>query len=145
MAGTLAFDSKLALYNLIRTAPAFVDCGVYYGYPPRTDEAERSLVWVGEIEWESEESVAMGNLRRDEIFRIVVTIEEHWPGDSQIDANARAETHLQALEALIRPKNALGISGPISVGLVPQLLGEGQDTQGRGALLVTVVRVHARK
>lgn len=146
MSGTTAFDAKDGLIALLDGAswPASKP-EIWYGYQGQNLDMPREVVWVGEIEWDSEEAEALGAFKRDETYRILVTIEVHRPGDTQREANLRAKELMQTIEGLLRSANPLGITNPISTGIVPQLLGEGQDAEGRGAILVTSVRVVARK
>jgi hypothetical protein len=146
VSGTTAFDAKDGLISLLEGAsfPSSTP-DIWYGYQGQNLEMPREVVWVGEIEWDDESPESLGNFKRDETYRILVTIEVHRPGDTQREANTRAKELLQTLEGLLRQANPLGIANPISVGIVPQLLGEGQDAEGRGAILVSSVRVVARK
>jgi hypothetical protein len=142
--GTTAFDAKDNLVTLIRGDSTFSQTEVWYGYQGQMENMPRDLVWVGEIEWDDEEPFALGAMKRDETYRILVTFESHWPGDNQQEANHRVRDKMQALETLLRQRNPLNLPNVMSTGIVPQLLGEGQDPEGRGALLVCSVRVQAR-
>lgn len=149
MAGTFAFDAKQALVDKIKADTTnFGDLvtadAIWYGYQGAAHERPREVVWIGEIEWDYEVGVGIGYQRRDEQFRIMITIESHVPGDTQEQANARVETRMQALEALLRNPRALGLS-IMEHELKPQLLGEGADSEGRGAILVLSLQVKARK
>jgi hypothetical protein len=103
------------------------------------------VLWVGEIEWDYEQPGALGWLEREEQYRILLTIECHRPGDTQVDANHRVRDIMHAVETLMRQRNPLGIPNTQSVGIAPQLLGEGADSDGRGAILVTSILVRVRK
>jgi hypothetical protein len=149
MSGTTAFDAKTNLVALVEAAPAFADVDVWYGYEGGPDTAlPRKVLWVGEIEWESEEYPLSGPTR-EETYRIAVTMESHNPGDTQQDANGNVKTMLQSFESLLRisqaNRNPLSLTGIVSTEVIPQLLGEGQDSDGRGAIVVVLVKVKARK
>lgn len=141
MTGTTALDAKDALYDLL---DATFDFDVWYGYQGQSQEMPRELAWVGEIEWEYDRPESVGNMSRDEEYKILLTFEVHRPGDTQREANLRVEEMMQATQGLLRQRNPLGIPNVLSIGIEPRLLGEGQDADGRGAILVTSVRIRAR-
>lgn len=149
MSGTTAFTAKANLVSLLRSridsGEPFEGVDIWYGYQGQSMELPRELIWVGEIEWDFETPEALGNLSRDEQYRILLTVEVHNSGSTQEEANARVEQLFHEVELLLRQKNPLNIPNTISVGIDPQLLGEGQDTNGRGAILVSSVLVHVRK
>lgn len=146
MSGTTAFAAKAGLIALLKGATwPTENPDIWYGYQGQSTDMPREVVWVGEIEWDSEEAASLGNFAREEVYRILVTIEVHHAGATQEEANDRANELMQVIEQLLRQRNPLGITNPVSVGMVPHLLGEGQDAEGRGAILVTSVRVEARK
>lgn len=145
MTVTTAFAAKDAILALLQGDSALNGVDKWYGYSGASGEWPRELVWVGEIEWDYEEPATLGNLQREEQYRILLTIEIHRPGDNQRESNLRAKEIMERVETLLRQRNPLGIPNIISVGLVPQLLGEGSDADGRGAILVTSVQVRARK
>jgi len=149
MAGTLAFDVKAALVNLFKA-----DAGMQALVPPDdityglggfgAGERPRLLIWVGEIEWDDEVSIALGAQRRDEFFRIMITIESANEGDTQEEANNRVEAVMQAIEVLIRDPRWSGL--PLKQSqLKPQMLGEASSNTGRAAILILSLQVQARK
>ncbi len=144
---TTAFTAKDNLVALIKTLndPKLV----YYGHPGQDVPDAHEWVWVGEIEWDSDEPIALGYTAspgHNEIYRIIVTFESHVPDDTQLDANNRVKTKLYALQQAFRASNnPLTLPNPISVRIEPQFLGEGQNQDaGRGAIMVVTVRVEAR-
>lgn len=143
-----AFDAKTALVSLLRTAPALSDIAddgsIWYGYIGQAGNRPREVIWVGEITWEEETGAALGRLRRDEAYRITLTVESHFPGDDQEAANARVRDRVASIEETLRDPRALNVPGVYECGIVPQMLGEGSDPGGRGAIFVTFVRVRAR-
>lgn len=146
---TTAFNAKDAIIALLSASPSFDPDAVYYGHPGTTVPDFTEWVWVGEIEWDNEEAVALGGGKRDEVYRIIVTLESHVPDDTQRDANYRVKTKMYAIEQMLAVgpgnPNPLGISSAM-VDLEPQFLGEGRNAvSGRGAILVLSVRVQARK
>ena len=106
MTGTIAFDAKDALYNLFVAEQAgdgeFGNTEVWYGFKGRSMEMPREVIWIGEIEWDSEEPAALGALRRVEEFRIMIGIEVHLPGDDQKEVNDRLEVLITKVEELLR-------------------------------------------
>ncbi len=149
---TKAFAVKRALYNrLLESPPAPAaennddeTVPIWYGYKT-TQNRPREVIWIGEIRWSTEDPVSLGNLSRDETFEIVVTIEVHVPGFDQEQANERAEILMGYLEEQVRDPRWSGLA-LVNSGLRPQYLGEGADGQNsRGAVLVTLLRVTARK
>lgn len=148
MTGTKAFDLKDALVTRFKADTTIgamtppVD--ITYGFEGHVDELPRYAVQVGEIQWDSEDDVTLGNHRRDERFYIVLVLHSHVPGDTQPEANARIESLMQAVEASIRDPRWSGIANVISSGFVPQYLAEGADAEGRGAILLSRIYVAAR-
>lgn len=145
MSGTTAFLAKDRLKALLDASPDLTTVDRWYAYEGAAQEMPRECVWLGEIEWEYEKPAQMGNLSRTEEYKILLTIEVHRPGDTQREANLRVEALMQTVEGLLRQRNPLGIPNTESIGIEPQLLGEGRDADGRGAILVTAVRVRVRK
>lgn len=145
---TTAFAAKTALVELIRNAPEFADLGddgVWYGYlGGNSGQRPREVIWVGEVAWEDANGDAIGMLRRNETYSILLTVESHTPGDTQEEANARVADRVSTLVELLRDPRVLGVPGVIECGIVPQMLGEGADPDGRGAIYVTAVRIKAR-
>jgi len=145
---TTAFDAKMALVQLLRDSPALADLGsddIWYGYlTGNSGQRPRELIWVGEITWDSTDGAAMGYMRQDETYHIMLTIESHVPGDDQIAANTRVSDRLATVTELLRDPRALGVPGIYECGMNPQLLGEGADPDGRGAMLIVSVRIRAR-
>jgi len=154
MAGTLAFDFKDAFIAALQAdstlAPMMIDPAhpleVWYGDLSSAGEFRpRLLIMVGEIQWYDERAIALGGLRRDEYFQVLVTIESHVPGDTQKEANDRVEALMQAVEHILKDPRASGL--PLAYSeLKPQMLAEGPDgNDGRGAVLVLAVDCSARK
>lgn len=145
---TTAFAAKTALVNLIRNAPEFADLGsenIWYGYlGGNAGQRPREVIWVGEIAWDDANGEAIGFLRRNETYSILLTVEAHMPGDDQETANGRVQTRVGTLVELLRDPRALGVPGITECGIVPQMLGEGADPGGRGAIYVVGVRIRAR-
>lgn len=142
---TTAFAAKTALVELIRAAPEFADVDVWYGYlGGNAGQRPREVIWTGEVAWEEADGAAIGFLRRNETYGILLTVESHFPGDTQEDANGRVRDRVATLVELLRDPRALGVPGIIEMGIVPQLLGEGADDGGRGAIYVVSVRIRAR-
>lgn len=150
---TKAFAVKEALFDALSTnppAPAAensdeIAVPIWYGYQS-TQNRPREVIWIGEIRWVDEENVSLGTLSRDETFDIVVTVECHIPGYTQKQANERVEILMGHLEETVRDPRWSGLPNIRTIGLRPQYLGEGADGQsGRGALLVNLLRVTARK
>lgn len=146
--GTTAFDAKAALVTLLNTAvdedESLAGVDIWYSYQGVSMEMPREVVWLGEIDWLSETGDSLGALHRVEEYEIVLTVEVHRPGDTQEEANARIEILFQAVETLLRQRNPLGLPNIQSCGIKPKLLGEGRDADGRGAILVSKIRVRAR-
>jgi hypothetical protein len=149
---TRAFAVKRKLFEVLSAdppAPAAENnddesVPIWYGYKT-TQNRPREVIWIGEIRWSTEDPVSLGNLSRDETFEIVVTIEVHVPGYTQEQANDRAEILMGYLEEAVRDPRWSGLALNSS-GLRPQYLGEGADSNNsRGAVLVTLLRVTARK
>ncbi len=142
---TTAFDAKTALVDLLRAAPALSELDVWYGYlGGNAGQRPREVVWVGEINWEDTDGAALGYMRRDETYEIMLTVESHMPGDDQHDANERVRTRMETVTELLRDPRALGVPGIYECAIIPQMLGEGADPGGRGAMLVIGVRIRAR-
>lgn len=143
-----AFDAKTALVALLKAsddlADLVADDAIWFGYLGLSGQRPRECIWVGEIAWDGEDGAAVGFLRRDETYRIVMTVESHCPGDDQPTANGRVRDRVAIVEELLRDPRALGVPGIYECGIVPQLLGEGSDPGGRGAIYVTAVRIRAR-
>lgn len=149
MAGTLAFDVKDALVDKLKLEPALAamaaDEAITYGYGVfGAGGRPRQSIWVGEIEWDDEVSVGLGQSRRDEFFRIMLTIECVFPGDTQKEANYRARDLMKVVEAMVRNPRWSGLS-VVESELKPQLLGEGPGDNGRAAMLIMSLHVRARK
>jgi len=149
MPGTYAFDVKDALVDKLLLEPGLAalvaDDAVTYGYgvwsvPGRP----RATIWVGEIEWDDEKSVGLGQSRRDEWFRIMITIEVTFPGDTQKEANYRARDYMKIIEAMVRNPRWSGLP-VLESEIKPQLLGEGPGDMGRSAMLIMSLHVKARK
>lgn len=148
MSGTTAFAAKANLITLLRTLNddvGFEDVETWYSYQGAAMEMPREVIWLGEIDWVSETADALGAMSRVEEYLIILTIEVHRPGDTQEEANARIEELMTAVEGLLRARNPLSIPNTQSCGIEPKLLGEGRDADGRGAILVTNIRVRVRK
>jgi hypothetical protein len=145
---TTAFAAKTALVGLLRTAPEFADLNpddIWYGYlGGNAGQRPREVIWVGEITWDDANGDAIGFLRRDETYQIMLTVESHMPGDDQETANGRVSARVATLVELLRNPRALGVQGIYECGIVPQMLGEGADPGGRGALYVVGVKIRAR-
>lgn len=145
---TTAFDAKSALVSLLRTAPEYADLNpddIWYGYlGGNAGQRPREVIWVGEIMWDDTDGSAIGFLRRDETYHIMLTVESHMPGDDQEAANARVSSRVATLVNLLRDPRALGVAGIYECGIVPQMLGEGADPDGRGAMFVVSVKIRAR-
>lgn len=141
-----AFDAKTSLVNLLRASfpDLAADQAIWYGYVGQAGNRPREVIWVGEITWEDEVGAALGAFRRDETYRITLTVESHFPGDDQETANARVRDRAGAVEELLKDPRALSVPGVYECGIIPQMLGEGSDPAGRGAIFVTFVRVRAR-
>jgi hypothetical protein len=108
-------------------------------------EMPREVIWIGEIEWDSEQPSALGALKRVEEFRIMLGIEVHIPGGTQKEVNDRLEVLITKVEELLRAANPLSLTGIEHCGIVPTLLAEGQDADGRGAIFLAAVRIRHRK
>jgi hypothetical protein len=145
---TTAFDAKTALVGLLQASPALADLmpdDVWYGYQSgNAGQRPREVVWVGEIVWDDSDGAALGFLRRNETYNIMMTVESHVPGDDQVTANGRVQTRFAAITTLLRDPRALGVPGITECGIVPQMLAEGADPTGRGAMYVTAVKIRAR-
>lgn len=142
---TTAFAAKAALVNIIKNAPEYAAIDVQYGYlGGNSGQRPREVVWVGEITWDDANGAAIGFQRRDETYQIMMAVESHVPGDDQEAANTRVAGHVATLVELLRDPRALGVPGIIECGIVPQMLGEGADPGGRGAMYVIGVRIRAR-
>lgn len=145
---TTAFEAKAALVNLLRDSSELSDLGpddIWYGYlGGNSGQRPREVIWVGEITWEESNGAAIGFLRRDETYQIMMTVESHMPGDDQASANDRVASRVATIVELLRDPRALGVAGIYECGIVPQLLGEGADPGGRGAMYVTAVKIRAR-
>lgn len=143
-----AFAAKTALVALLKgsedLADLVADDAIWFGYLGSAGQRPRECIWVGEIAWDGEDGAALGSLRRDETYRIVMTVEAHVPGDDQPAANERVRARVAVVEELVRNPRSLGVPGIYECGIVPQLLGEGSDPGGRGAIYVTAVRIRAR-
>lgn len=144
---TTAFDAKDNLETLVKSLQT--DPGnVYYGHPGSDVPDYSEWIWIGEIEWDSDEPESLGNRASNEVYRIILTVESHVPADTQREANARVKVKMHAVQnALVANANPLSIPNVISTRLEPQFLGEGNNSagSGRGAILVLSVRVEARK
>jgi len=149
MAGTLAFDVKAALVTLLKA-----DAGMQALVPPDditygygnfgAGERPRLMIWVGEIEWDDEISIALGAQRRDEFFRIMITIESVTEGDTQEEANARVKAVMQVIEGLVRDPRWSGL--PLTQSQIkPQMLGEAPGNTAYAAMLILSLQVQARK
>ena len=149
---TKAFDVKEALYDLLNSnlpVPAAENSDdetvpIWYGYEA-TQNRPREVIWIGEIRWIEEGDASLGSLSREETFDIVVTVEVHIPGFTQKQANERVKVLMGYLEETVRHPGWSGIPNVRSPGLRPQYLGEGADAEGRGAVMVNLLRVTARK
>jgi hypothetical protein len=145
---TTAFDAKTALVGLLRAAPEFADLGddgIWYGYlGGNAGQRPREVIWVGEITWDDANGDAVGFMRRNETYSILLTVESHMPGDDQETANNRVRDRVATLVEVLRDPRALGVPGITECGIIPQLLGEGADPGGRGAIYVVAVRIRAR-
>lgn len=151
MAGTLAFDLKDALVAALKADPALADLAadedaISYGFANRGAQSRpREVIAVGEIEWDDEIAIALGYSRRDEFFRIMLTIESHGAGETQQEANYHVRDRMKVVEALVRDPRWSGLPLLWSE-LKPRMLGEGpDDSGGRGAVLVLSLHVVARK
>lgn len=145
---TTAFDAKAAIVSILQNAPEFADLApdsVWYGYlGGNAGQRPRECIWIGEITWDESDGAALGFMRRNETYQIMMTVESHMPGDDQAAANARVAGRYSTIVELLRDPRALGVPGIIECGIVPQLLGEGADPGGRGAMYVTAVKIRAR-
>ncbi len=144
---TTAFDVKDALVAALKTAPGLTDLAddaIWYGYEGGAGKRPRECVWVGEIGWEDDEGAAFGYSRKDETYKVMLTVESHFPGDDQVTANGRVKTRVAAIETLLRNPRSLGVPNVFECTVIPQMLGEGTDPDGRGAIFVLAVRVRAR-
>ena len=145
---TTAFDAKKALVRVLGEASELADLAdegsIWFGYLGVAGQRPREVIWVGEVTWEDEDGAALGFLRRDETYRIMLTVESHVPGDDQEMANDRVLARATAVEGILKDPRVLGVPGIYEVGIVPQLLGEGADPTGRGAIFVVAVRIRAR-
>ena len=146
--GTTAFDAKASLFTLFSTAigdgESLAGVDIWYSYNGASTEMPREVVWLGEVDWLDETDESLGAMHRVEEYEIVLTVEVHRPGDTQEEANARTEELFQAVEGLLRQRNPLGLPNIQSCGIKPKVLGEGRDADGRGAILVSKIRVRAR-
>lgn len=145
---TTAFAAKTAIVDLLRNAPELADLSpedIWYGYlGGNAGQRPREVIWVGEVTWENTDGAALGYLRRDETYQIMMTIESHMPGDDQAAANERVSGRMATIVELLRDPRALGVPGIYECGIVPQMLGEGADPGGRGALYIVGVKIRAR-
>jgi hypothetical protein len=145
---TTAFAAKAALVTLLRNAPELADLSpddIWYGYlGGNAGQRPREVIWVGETTWEDSNGAAIGYLRRDETYQMMLTVESHMPGDDQASANNRVASRVATIVELLRDPRSLGVAGIYECGIVPQLLGEGADPGGRGAMYVTAVKIRAR-
>lgn len=145
---TTAFAAKTALVDLLRNAPELADLApddIWFGYlGGNAGQRPRELIWIGEITWDSTDGAAVGFLRRDENYQIMMTVESHMPGDDQASANERVSGRMATIVELLRDPRALGVPGIYECGIVPQMLGEGADPGGRGALYIVGVKIRAR-
>lgn len=147
---TTAFDAKANLIALLQAnlPVQFPGCEVTYGRVVPADGAPRIWVWVGEIEWDDTDPHVVGNGRIDETYRIVLTVEVKRPGDKQSEANDAAFAVLSAAQELLRVnrdnRNPLNLTGFLDCIVKPALLGEGQEAENRGAILISQVRIKAR-
>lgn len=140
---TTAFAAKTALVDIIRNALSDVD--VWYGYlGGNAGQRPREVIWVGEITWDTTDGAAVGFLRRDETYQIMMTFESHMPGDDQPMANERVSGRVATVTELLRDPRALNVPGIYECAIVPQMLGEGADPGGRGAMYVVGVKIRAR-
>ena len=151
MAGTYAFDIKTALVAMLKADAGMLAVmennpdAITYGYGNfGAGERPRLTVWVGEIEWDDEQAIALGGARRDELFRIMITIESAVEGDTQEEANDRVEAIMKVIEALVRNPRWSGL-GDVRSELKPQMLGEAPGNTGRMAMLILSLQVKARK
>jgi len=146
---TTAFDVKDAVKAALDadatlSAMANPICAITYGFDGRPDELPRLSVQVGEIVWDFERPITIGNRKRDEEYSIPLLIQSHVPGDTQKDANNRVKAVMQAMENIFRNERWSGVAGVWSSGIVPQQLAEGTDAEGRGAILLLRLYVTAR-
>lgn len=149
--GTLAFDLKEVFVNTLKADSTLLAIegmtaeAVTYGYGEfGAGQRPRLVVWAGEIEWDEEISKGLGASRRDEFFRMMITIESFFPNDSQLTANNRVKAVMQRIEAIVRNPRWSGL--PITMSeLKPQMLGEAPADDGRAAVLIMSLHVQARK
>lgn len=145
---TTAFAAKRALVDKLAAVTEFADLqaagAIWYGYQGAAGQRPRECVWVGEITWTGEVGASLGNFRRDENYQIMLTVESHTPGDTQAEANERVHARLSIIEELLRDPRFLAVPGIYECGIIPQLLGEGTDPAGRGALFIVAVSIRAR-
>lgn len=145
---TTAFEAKSALVDLLRLSPELSDMSpddIWFGYlGGNAGQRPREVIWVGEIIWDDTNGAALGFMRRDETYQIMMTVESHVPGDDQASANARVAGRVATIVELLRDPRALGVAGIYECGILPQMLGEGADPGGRGAVYVVAVRIRAR-
>lgn len=150
MAGTTAYDVKDALHATLLAHPDFAalanDDAIWYGDLTTGSEGRpREVIMIGEIEWYDEVGTGLGQLRRDEFYQILITIESHVPDDSQQEANHRVRDWMRKLEAIIKNPRWAGLP-LVTSQLKPQVHAEGPDgDDGRGAVQVLALDVHARK
>ncbi len=149
---TKAFAVKQALFDKLSESPPApaaennddATVPIWYGYQS-TQNRPREVIWIGEVRWSTEDPVSLGNLSRDETFEIVITIEVHIPGYTQKQANDRVEILMGHIEEVLRDPRWSGMP-LVNSGFRPQYLGEGADSNNsRGAVLVSLLRVTARK
>jgi len=142
---TTAFAAKTALVDLLRNAPELADMDIWYGYlGGNAGQRPREVIWVGEITWSDSDGAAIGYMRRDESYQMMMAVESHMPGDDQEAANQRVADRVATIVELLRDPRALGVPGIYECGIVPQMLGEGADPGGRGAMYVVGVQIRAR-
>lgn len=145
---TTAFAAKTALVDLLSNAPELADLtpdDIWYGYlGGNAGQRPREVIWVGEIAWDATDGATLGYLRRDETYQIMMTVESHVPGDDQAAANGRVASRMSTIVELLRDPRSLGVPGIYECGIVPQMLGEGADPGGRGAMYVVGVKIRAR-
>lgn len=108
---------------------------------------ERSTIWVIRVTGETTFPFSMaGRKTRDDEFTVRLAFAALVPGDSEVEAEARVESYVDALENLIAADPSMG--GLDGVMAATYSLVEGPDTypadEGFGAMSVVDVTVQSR-
>lgn len=150
---TTAYAVKQALYDKLRARPALSelvdDQAIWYGFEGHAGSLPRKCIQIGEIVWDYDKPASMGNasnLSRTESYSIMILLESHVPGDTQVQANANLKALVDEIEALLKDARSLEIANIITQGFEPEYSAEGQDgTESRGAIMLGRVHITARK